>query len=168
MPGPRRPRLAISACLGFEACRYDGERVDGTFVDRLRDRVEVVTVCPEVGLGMGIPRDPIRLTIHGGRTTLYQPSSGADFTEAMEVFCAGWLDELGAVDGFVLKGRSPSCAVGNAKLFASREPEALFERTHGLFAAHVAARFPDLPMVDEAGLEDGEVRERVQKEVFGG
>lgn len=168
MTGTPRPRLVISTCLGFEACRYDGLRVEGTFVDRLRDRVDVVTVCPEVGMGMGIPRDPIRLVEDGGRSTLYQPSTGADLTAAMKSFCDEWLAALGAVDGFVLKGRSPSCAPGDAKLFASRVLDAPYGRTHGLFAGCVARRFPHLPMVDEVGLEDPEVRERFLAAVFAG
>ena len=83
MPQPRPPRLVISACLGFEACRYDGQRVEGTFVDALRQRVDVVTVCPEVGMGMTIPRDPIRLVQDGRGIVLYQPSTATDFTAAM-------------------------------------------------------------------------------------
>ena len=102
-----QPRLVVSKCLGFDHCRYDGSIIPDPVVDSLRPWVEFLPVCPEVELGLGAPRPPVRLVRVGGEVRLLQPATGCDPTDAMRAFAASFLDALPPVDGFLLKNRSP-------------------------------------------------------------
>jgi len=84
---------------------------------------------------------------------LIQPATGRDLTEEMAAFARSFLGSLGKVDGFILKGRSPSCAIRDAKIFSSLIDKEPIARGAGLFAAAVLERYPHLPLEDEAGLK---------------
>lgn len=155
-----RPRVVVSRCLGFAAVRYDGQVLESRFVERLRDHVEFVQVCPEVGMGLGVPRDPIRIEVTAGGLRLVQPSTGRDLTEAMHRFSETFLDGLGDVDGFILKARSPSCGIRDTKRFRPGADDPLDDLGAGLFARAVLERFPDAAVEDEARLADPGHRHR--------
>jgi uncharacterized protein YbbK (DUF523 family)/uncharacterized protein YbgA (DUF1722 family) len=160
-----RPRLVSSACLEIEACRYNGQAIRARFLARLEPHVELVTVCPEVAIGLGVPRAPIRLVTIGSTTRLVQPATGRDLTEDMERFAASWLDGLGEVDAFLLKSRSPSCGPKDVKVYA---PNGIpgNERGPGQFAAAVAARFPLVPLEDEGRLTNYRLRHHFLTRLF--
>src|ERR1700722_912791 len=106
-----KPRIVISKCIGFEACRYNGEIVEDKFVHRLAGHVEFICVCPEVEIGLGTPREAVRIVSAGDEFKLIQPASGLDLTRKMRAFTGDFLSSLGDVDGFILKTRSPSCGI---------------------------------------------------------
>ena len=57
----QRPKVVFSRCLGFDHCRYNGGIISEPMVEQLEAFVDSVTVCPDVEIGLGIPRQPIRL-----------------------------------------------------------------------------------------------------------
>ena len=61
-----KPRIVISKCIGFDACRFNGEIVHDPFVRRLQPHVEFVDICPEVEIGLGTPRDSVRIISKAG------------------------------------------------------------------------------------------------------
>jgi uncharacterized protein YbbK (DUF523 family)/uncharacterized protein YbgA (DUF1722 family) len=147
-----RPRLVVSRCLDLEPCRYNGAVVPTPLVRRLASAVDLVPVCPEVEIGLGVPRDPIRLVRRVGTTALVQPATGLDLTRSMADFAARFLDGLTEVDGFLLKARSPSCGVHGVKVFPTAASETPGTREAGMFARAVLARFPDHPAEHEGRL----------------
>ncbi len=149
-----RPRVVISQCLGLAPVRYDGAMIPAPMVPRLAAHVDLVPVCPEVGIRLGVPRDPIRLVPEANGVRLRQPASGRDLTDVMDDFVRGFLDTVGVVDGVLLKSRSPSCGIGDVKLHAGVDDDAVVGMTSGRFAFAVQARFPDLATEDETGLAD--------------
>ncbi len=162
-----RPRVVVSKCLGFAACRYNGEVIPDAFVQQLAPYVTYVTVCPEVEVGLGVPRDPIHVVVAEGKSRLIQPATGADLTEAMHAFAASYLEGLDEVDGFVLKGRSPSCGVGDVKRYPLEEgTPPLPEKGSGLFAQAVRERHPDLPVETEEHLKNFAIREHFLTAIF--
>lgn len=128
--------------------------------------IEFITVCPECDIGLGVPRDPIRL-INGEKLRLVQPATGEDITEKMQVFVNGFLNNLLAVDGFILKSKSPSCGFGTTKVFASaNSKEPLHRQGTGLFAKGILDRSGDIPHIDETSLMDPEKRDRFFTRIF--
>ena len=104
-------RVGISSCLLGQKVRFDGgHKRDRFLTDILAPYVEWVPVCPEVELGMGIPRESIRLVRDDGALRLRAERSGKDHTRAMERFAAHRVRELGQLElcGYVLKKDSPS------------------------------------------------------------
>lgn len=148
------PKILISRCLGFSWCRYDGEIIPDDFVKRLGNYVEFITVCPEVGIGLGIPRDPILLVQKAGPIEVHQPATGRIFTRELEAFSEKFISSLPPLAGAILKSRSPSCGVEDTKLFTAPTEAADWGLTSGLFAAAVRSLRPDLPLETEAGLQD--------------
>jgi uncharacterized protein YbbK (DUF523 family) len=150
--------VVVSKCLLGERCRYDGEPISAPAVLSLSNRVEFMPVCPEIGIGLPTPRDPIRLVNTGSGIRLIQVRSGADLTARMRTFSHRFLPGLQA-DGFILKARSPSCAVRDAAV-CDDSGEVMDETRSGLFAAEAISRFPGLPIEDEERLEESSVRLR--------
>src|SRR5829696_1748526 len=111
-PTPPKVRIGISSCLLGEEVRYNGgHKRDAFLTDTLGRYVEWVAVCPEVELGMGTPRPPIRLErIGGGGVRLMMPSTGGDYTDAMREYAERRVAALAGMDldGYVLKKDSPS------------------------------------------------------------
>jgi uncharacterized protein YbgA (DUF1722 family)/uncharacterized protein YbbK (DUF523 family) len=161
-----RPKIVISKCLGFEACRFSGEIIQDTFASRLATYVEFQPVCPEMEIGLGTPRPPIRLVDSTQGMKLLQPSTVADLTESMRRFSAGFLDSLREIDGFILTHKSPSCGIGDAKYYAGIEKGPALGKTAGLFAGAVLSRLPNLAVEDDARLSNLRIREHFLTRIF--
>jgi uncharacterized protein YbgA (DUF1722 family)/uncharacterized protein YbbK (DUF523 family) len=161
-----KPRIVVSRCLGFGACRWDGDMVADDLVERMKPHVEFQPVCPEMELGLGCPRAPIRIVSGDGGLRLVQPSTGRDLTDAMTTFARQFVAGLGPVDGFILKARSPSCGIKDVKIYAGLNDEEPQARGRGFFAAAVLDAFPDSPIEDEGRLTDVAVREHFLTRLF--
>jgi uncharacterized protein YbgA (DUF1722 family)/uncharacterized protein YbbK (DUF523 family) len=159
MDAPARPTVVASKCLGFAACRYNGLSVSSDVVNALMPHVDFVPVCAEMEIGLGVPREPIRVVSGPDGLRLLQPSTGADVTDRMTRFAAAFLDSLAIVDGFILKSRSPSCGVRDVKVFRGVEKEAAVGKGSGFFGAAVAEKFPGHPVEDEGRLMNFRIRE---------
>lgn len=161
-----KPRVVVSKCLGFSACRYNGQSVPDKFVNNLKDHVEYITVCPEVGIGMGIPRDPIRVVSEKDEIILYQPSTGKEFTKEMLEYSLEFLDSLKEVDGFILKGRSPSCGIKDVKVYLGKEKPIGSTKGSGIFAAEVMKKYPYLAIEEEGRLTNFRIREHFLTKLY--
>lgn len=157
--GPVRPVVVVSECLGFAAVRYDGQILRSRFVEALGHHVGFVQTCPEVGIGLGVPRDPIRIVRIEGERRLIQPSTDRDLTREMRDFGRDLLDRVAEADGFILKSKSPSCGIGDAKIMAgAEEGSPTLGRGPGLFAETVKERRPWAAVEDEGRLTNARLR----------
>ncbi|MBC7251351.1 MAG: DUF523 and DUF1722 domain-containing protein [Anaerolineae bacterium] len=164
--GKNKPRIVVSRCLGFAHCRYDGSVIPAPVVDSLRDFVEFVPVCPELELGLGAPRPPVRLVWREGEIRLLQPETGRDLTEAMQALFTHFSASLPPVDGFILKHRSPSCGIKDAKVYPYQGKGGVLGRRAGMFGQAVKEQFSDLPVEDEGRLTNLQLREHFFTAVF--
>ena len=152
------PRIGISQCLLGENVRYDGgHKRDSVLIETLGRYVEWVPVCPEVEVGLGTPREPMRLVGDLDTPRLVTINTGVDHTEAMHRFAQQRVRELEALNlsGFVFKSASPSCGTTQVPLFNTQGVE-----THdgvGLFARAFMAHFPEMPVEEESRLHDPQV-----------
>ena len=109
-PAPTRVRVGVSACLLGAKVRFDGQhKRDSFLVDELGAMVEWVSVCPEVEVGMGVPRESVRLLRDRGAAgpRMVGLASGADWTERMRRCAAARVAKLAReeLSGFVLKSK---------------------------------------------------------------
>ncbi len=149
-----RPKLVVSSCLTGEKVRYDGRSAEDPVVSKIIPYCDVIKVCPEVSLGLGVPRPKIYLYKVGGRWGVYQPESGRDITKSMVAFARRFIKEIKEVDGFLLKSKSPSCGVSLTKFYSDREGKNLVGISRGIFAREVIKAFPEVPVEDEMRLKD--------------
>lgn len=145
-------RIGVSTCLTGVRCRYDGDHNLVTAL--LRAPVTLVPVCPEVALGMPVPREPIGLVGPARAPALLGEETGTDWTERMRAWAEARVAALAAegLDGFVLKSRSPSCGLGSTKRRPAPGAEPVRDGT-GLFAAALVRALPGLPVIEETALE---------------
>lgn len=161
-----RPRVVVSKCLGFAACRYNGLTIPDGFVQQLGPWVDYLTVCAEVQIGLGVPRQPVRIVSMAGEERLLQPGTGADVTEAMRGFAESYLDQLPAMDGFILKSRSPSCGIKDVRIYMGPDKGAAAQIGAGMFARAVLQRFAGLAIEDEGRLRNARIREHFLTKLF--
>lgn len=153
-------RIGISACLLGDEVRYDGgHKRDAFLTEVLAPHVEWVPVCPEVEIGLGTPRPPIRLEARAGEIRLVMPETGEDLTERMRAYAERRVGELKeeALCGYVLKARSPSCGLGSVEV---RDGSGGRRRGNGAFARVLGAGHPLLPIAEETDLAEPRRRER--------
>ncbi len=168
--GPRL-KIGISACLLGQEVRFDGgHKRDQFLTEVLGPHVEWVPICPEVEMGLGTPRETLRLVRVDGNQALRMITTrtGVDHTDGMNRWASRRLEALAreAPDlcGYVLKKDSPSCGLERVKTFGSRgAPE---RNGRGLFATALIARFPALPVEEEGRLADPRCRENFIERVF--
>lgn len=164
-------RIGASACLLGAEVRFDGQHKRSPFLtQQLAPFVTWVSVCPELEVGMGVPREPVRLVRGpGGRALMLANGSGTDWTARMNALSARRAEDLAAetLDGFVLKSKSPSCGMERVKVFPEPDARAAPGRDGvGLFARALMERLPNLPVEEEGRLEDARLRENFVERVF--
>ena len=113
-----KPKVVLSKCIEFANCRYDGSMITSDFVTALEPHVDFIPVCAEMEIGLGVPRDSIRIVSIKGEQRLIQPTTGLDVSEKMRDFSTHFLSSLPEVDGFILKYRSPSCGMKDIKVYS--------------------------------------------------
>jgi uncharacterized protein YbgA (DUF1722 family)/uncharacterized protein YbbK (DUF523 family) len=162
-----QPRILVSRCLEFEPCRYNGAVISSEVVRKLRALAEMYPVCPEVEIGMGVPREPLRLVKKGDSVHLIQPATGRDITEEMRTFADWFLKSLPPVEGLVLKDRSPSCGLKNTGVFAfGLEGDVAESRGTGLFAEEILHRYPWIPKATERDLANPRLRDHFLTQLY--
>jgi uncharacterized protein YbbK (DUF523 family) len=148
---PGRPRVGVSSCLLGEEVRFNGGHKRSRFLtDELGPYVDWVPYCPEMEIGLGTPREPIRLTADG---RLVNRSGTADHTKAMTA-----LPLPVGLDGYVFKAKSPSCGVRGIPRYRP-DGQASGSVGRGLYADRVMTSFPLLAVEDEGRLSDAGLRE---------
>jgi len=165
---PAALRLGVSSCLLGQSVRYDGgHKRDSLLTDLLGPYVEWVPVCPEVELGLGIPREPIRLVRRGDEVRLVAERSGTDHTAAMRRLARRRVAELRSLDlsGYVFKKNSPSCGVERVRVHPEK-PGPPRREGRGLFAAVLMEALPLLPVEEEERLRDPGLRESFVERLF--
>lgn len=161
-----RPIVVLSKCLELDACRYNGQKIRAPFVSQLMRYAEIRPVCPEVEIGLGIPRDPIRLVGAGSTSRLVQPSTGRDVTDSMHGFAREFLASQAAADGFVLKSRSPSCGIKDTKIYGGPDGSQPSDKGSGMFGGAVLERFPYAAVEDEGRLTNFRLRHHFLTKLF--
>jgi uncharacterized protein YbgA (DUF1722 family)/uncharacterized protein YbbK (DUF523 family) len=154
-----RPRVGVSSCLLGEEVRFNGGHKRYRFLtDELGPHVDWVPYCPEVSIGLGTPREPIRLTADG---RLVNRSGTSDHTAAMSALPLPAQD----LDGYVFKAKSPSCGI---RAIPRHGPDgaAVDQAGRGLYADRVLRAFPLLAVEDEGRLNDAGLREAFCERIF--
>lgn len=160
-------RVGVSSCLLGRKVRFDGgHKRDAFLVDTFGPYVEWVPVCPEVEVGMGTPREPIRLLRQGEALRLVGVKSSIDHTDDMRAWAARRVEGLAKadLDGFILKKDSPSCGMERVKVYDAHGAPSRTGR--GLFAEALMERLPLLPVEEEGRLSDPRLRDNFVERVF--
>lgn len=163
----RKPKLGISACLMGDEVRFNGGHKESHLCSReLTAYFEFVTACPEVAIGMGIPREPIRLVgdAHAPQA-LGTVNRALNVTQALADYGVKMAGELTDICGYIFMQKSPSCGLERVKVY--QENGAPVEGGgRGIYAQAFCERHPNLPVEEDGRLNDAVLRENFITRVF--
>ncbi len=166
-PNPPVP-IAISACLTGRAVRYDGSDARSSFPHEALDGLfSHLPICPEVGIGMAVPRPPIRLvSTPDAPRVLGVRDASLDVTEQLAEFARSQAAQIDAVRGYVFMERSPSCGLYSVPVYAPDGGEPVNRTGRGGYARTLLEQHPLLPVEENGRLFDAGIRESFIARVF--
>lgn len=159
-----KPTLVCSMCLGFTPVRYDGNIIYEDLVEKLKNYATFIPVCPEVEVGLGVPRNPLVLYKEGSELKLIDSTTGNELTSSVIGFVHSFLGSPIRVDGFILKAGSPTCGVGDAKIYG--KGRRVIGKTNGVFTRTIKQMFPLIPLESEKRLANYSIRRDFLTRVF--
>jgi len=162
----RKIRVGISSCLLGEPVRYNGgHKHDRYITDVLGEHFEYVPYCPEVAIGLGVPRATIRLRATSVGARAVQPDVGErDVTDQLSAYGRTVATDSGDLSGYIFKSRSPSCGPARVKVYDERGSPS--GAAAGIYAAAFRAALPLVPVEDEGRLNDPDLRDNFIERVF--
>ncbi|MGC5703507.1 DUF1722 domain-containing protein [Pseudomonas sp. NFXW11] len=162
-----KPKIAISACLMGAEVRYNGGHKESRLCSRiLSEHFDFLPLCPEVAIGMGTPREPIRL-VGAAEQPRAQGSVDAslDVTRPLAEYGAQMAAQLDGICGYIFMQNSPSCGLERVKVYqANGIPQRNGGR--GIYAQAFCAGRPDLPVEEAGRLNDPVLRENFLARVY--
>ncbi|MEA3296899.1 MAG: DUF523 and DUF1722 domain-containing protein, partial [candidate division Zixibacteria bacterium] len=160
-------KIGISACLLGEKVRYDGAHKRHLYITNvMAEQFRFVPVCPEVELGMGVPREAVDLWGKPDAPRMVQQHTGEDWTIRMVNYAAKRVRQrdLSCLRGYIFKEDSPSCGLERVRLLSSHGQ--IKHKGRGLFAMALTLRFSHLPAIEAEQLDDVRLRENFLVCVF--
>lgn len=159
--------VGVSSCLLGAEVRYDGSHKRDRFItEQLANYLDFVPICPEVAIGLNIPRPPIRLVWDEGQVRVRSVrDSSVDVTQAMVDHARHISATLDGLRGYILKSKSPSCGMERVKVYKSNGNPAGFSSA-GMYARQLMERYPLLPVEEEGRLNDPGLRDSFICRVF--
>ena len=158
-------KIGISSCLLGEPVRFDsGHKKNAYITGVLNDYFEFVPFCPEVAIGLGIPRETIRLvSIDNSVRCVGTKNTDLDVTKKLDDVAEEqrhWHDDL---SGYIVKKDSPSCGMERVKIYSKGAPN---RKGIGIYAKRLMDNYPFLPVEEEGRLENAQLRENFIHRVY--
>lgn len=163
--------VGISQCVMGDAVRYNAGHKHSRVCTQLLGRCfEYVPLCPEVAIGLGVPRDPIRLVKSDPSPDAEVRVIGVvdetlDVTEPLRDYADSVAPELQRVRGYIFMQNSPSCGLRGVRRYLPNGHGHDSDGV-GMFAARVREHFPHLPVEEAGRLNNSEIRENFLTRVF--
>jgi len=163
---PKKIKIGVSACLLGKKVRFDGGHKRSRFItDSLAGHFEFVAFCPEVAIGMGTPRQPIRLVGDDRNPqAVGVKTPELNVSQPLRNYGSKIAGNIHQLCGFIFKKDSPSCGMERVKVYNDK---GIPERTGtGLFAREIIKAHPLLPVEEEGRLNDAELRDNFITRVY--
>lgn len=166
---PEKIPVGISQCLLGDNVRYDGSHKHSKIcTELLAKHFDFTAVCPEMGIGMGTPREAIHLrgNLHDDAVrAVGNRTSSLDVTEKLENHGREKAHELQHLCGYIFMGRSPSCGLGNITVHHENgNPQE--RHTLGIYARAFTQQHPLLPVEEEGRLRNNRLCENFVARVY--
>lgn len=145
--------------------RYDGQiKTYPNLVYFIQQNFEIIAVCPEVEIGLSVPRPAIQLRGNINNIKLIgRDDPNINVTDDMQNFCNRKPSQLNLIQAYIFKSKSPSCGVKNIPLF--NEQGKMTDTTRGVFVSAMLQHYPNLPITDEQSLSNDDQCENFLQQV---
>jgi uncharacterized protein YbbK (DUF523 family)/uncharacterized protein YbgA (DUF1722 family) len=159
-----KPVIGISACLAGQQVRYNGSSMKHSWIeDDLAKHAELVPCCPEMAMGLGSPRNAMRLVRTEAGIRLKEVNSDKDLTDLAEQVSTDLAAGLPQLDAYILAAKSPTCGLERIKVYSAGVP---FNDGTGIFARKLTELRPDLLVIESGRLHNEELRDQFLKALF--
>jgi uncharacterized protein YbgA (DUF1722 family)/uncharacterized protein YbbK (DUF523 family) len=159
--------VGISSCLLGQKVRFDGGHKEDRYITKtLSNYIQWLPVCPEVEMGLPVPRENIRLVKVENNIRLLRGKTQKDYTEQMQKWAENRLNQLKSENlcGYILKRSSPSCGMERVRVY---NPKGIPEKNGvGIYAQALKNKFPNMPIEEEGRLNDAVLLENFIERVF--
>jgi len=164
---PVKPKIAISACLMGLDVRFNGGHKESRLCSRtLTDYFDFIPVCPEVAIGLGVPRQPIRLVSGADQPEAVGTlDHNLNVTQPLANYGRDMAAQLGDICGYIFMQNSPSCGLERVKVYHANGTRA-DSGGRGIYAQAFCLLHPDLPVEEDGRLNDPVLRENFLTRVF--
>jgi uncharacterized protein YbgA (DUF1722 family)/uncharacterized protein YbbK (DUF523 family) len=168
-PQNTRIPIAVSSCLLGEQVRYDGSHKRSKLIcNELEPFCEFTSICPEAGIGLGVPRDIIRLVKRDKNAEIRAiqiKDQNIDITNELQNY-VNEQHHLTDVCGYIFKSKSPSCGLSSTKIYRDENSKTPIERGSGIFAMQFTKDHPLIPCIDDGPLNDHQLKENFIARIF--
>jgi len=152
-----KKKVAISACLIGQAVRYDGlSKYHQPIMNYLASAVDLIPFCPEVAIGMPVPRDKIQLYNDGSSIRVKQiDNQDIDYTDQLSFYARQFISQYSDLSAIILKSRSPSCGLMSTpiiKLGEDIQKDNEIKKGNGQFAYIISTEYPSIVLIEETKL----------------
>ncbi|RLA02714.1 MAG: hypothetical protein DRQ45_04310 [Gammaproteobacteria bacterium] len=160
----KQPVLGVSSCLLGMNVRYDGSGKQHSFISSILDKYfELLPICPEVAIGMGVPRAPIQLRILDDQLHAVEVGNHAqDVTLDLQAYGQQQATQAHAFCGYIFKSSSPSCGISDSTIFSEHADHT----GPGIYTREILHALPCLPVIDERQLDRKEAKDNFMERVF--
>lgn len=144
--------IAVSACLLGRNVRYDGKNKEIELIKYFDPNIYQLTgICPEVEMGLSIPRPPIEIINHGTLKLVQVNDHTIELTNQMKTWFQNNHQNISKFSGFILKSKSPSCGNHTTPHYILNDKEIISD---GMFVKLLKDNFQNLNIIDELKLQD--------------
>ena len=161
-------KIGVSSCLLGEKVRWNGDHKQNHFVrEILANYFEYISICPEMEVGMGVPRETVALYGNLEKSRMISRKTQTDWTKPMQKYIQVRINSLTREDlcGFIFKSKSPSCGLSRVPVYSEFGSHSV-RHGSGMFAQEFTNKFPLIPTEDEGRLNDSRIRENFIVKVF--
>ena len=161
-------KIGVSSCLLGEKVRWNGDHKQNHFVrEILANYFEYISICPEMEVGMGVPRETVALYGNLEKSRMISRKTQTDWTKPMQKYIKVRINSLTREDlcGFIFKSKSPSCGLSRVPVYSEFGSHSV-RHGSGMFAREFTNKFPLIPTEDEGRLNDSRIRENFIVKVF--
>jgi uncharacterized protein YbbK (DUF523 family) len=162
-------KIAVSSCLLGEAVRYDGTAKQSSLITtKLSRQFNLLSLCPEVAIGLGVPRAAIKIiegTGYPDNFSLVDESQlTLNYTNKMLSYANQQSESLKSICGYIVKERSPSCGLRETPRFSLDGD--IVSRGSGLFTHYIKQKISWLPIINESDLENDSILDNFLERVY--
>ncbi|GAB1269081.1 DUF523 and DUF1722 domain-containing protein [Aurantivibrio infirmus] len=162
-----KPLIAVGSCLVGQPVRFNGgHKRHNPHIEKLQQHADLVPLCPEVGIGMGVPREAIRLVEIENKIYIRDSETQTiDYTEQLKNYAREKINEHPNLSGYILVKGSPSCGLERVPRYNAQGNTIASDRS-GVYAQEIIDRNPLLPTEEDGRLYDHGLRESFISRVF--
>ncbi len=161
-----KPVLGISECLMGKEVRYNGgHKLSRYCTQVLAQYFDFRPICPEVQIGLSVPRPTIRLAEKNGSVrVIATDNADVDYSNDLIGLARNVAPSMQGLSGFIFMQKSPSCGINSTKVYGEKGQPIYM--SDGAFSGELKKLLPLMPVTESGRLNDNPLKENFISSVY--